>query len=57
MARNGPSLGQIRQYVVAALQADATVTALVGSRVYDNRCLEPQPVSYTHLTLPTIYSV
>lgn len=42
MARNGPSLGQIRQYVVAALQADATVTALVGSRVYDNRCLEPQ---------------
>lgn len=42
MARVGPSLGSIRQYVVAALQADATVTGLVGSRIFDNRCIEPQ---------------
>lgn len=42
MARNGTSIADIRSRVIAVLQADATVTAVVSGRVYDTRALEVQ---------------
>ena len=38
-------------------ETDAGVRSVVLSRPEEYNTITPEPVSYTHLTLPTIYSV